>query len=560
MRVNNHNPAPHPWPLDRVRRRAAGALLLAILLVAGCGHGEPSRLHLSPSVARPQPGAVIFLVDGLPPRFVEQGCAAGWLPHIAARFGDGGTRVRRATTCVPSITYAAITTILTGVSPGTHQVVGNRWFDPAAALYRDYATIRHYRSVNEDFAAPTICELIQPAASVSIQAAHHRGATENVANWAQSGVAWFFEDFTAVDKMTASALDRVIRWANSHRHWPTIVTFYFPGLDTIGHIDGPESAEFYWAMWHVDHQIGRVCAWLEREGLLDTTYLVLASDHGMLNVNPQQHIDLLSLVRDGWGRTVLDHSLQDGSEAWRRTRVDRFDTVVVHTDGRAATIQFRSAGGWSRRPTPTDVEAILTNPPDGTHLWDLAGVELVAYLAAEDEAVLRSAAGEARIRRRGSGSHADFAYTPVTADVLGYADHADLSEFVAAGYHSSRAWLAATADQTLPDVVPHIVPLLHVRRAGQVVLFAQPGYSFVAENGGHGGLDRDERLATLYFAGPGIERGGTIEAARTVDIVPTLLALLGIEPATDNAFEGQALFEPGGFRSALPEETSAVEN
>jgi len=476
---------------------------------------------------------------------VEQGCREGWLPNIDTRFYKGGARVRHAVTCVPPVTYAAIATILTGAGPGQHQIIGNRWFDPDEALFRDYATIRHYRDVNADFDAPTVYERIQPATSVSIQSAHRRGVTKNIANWALSGVDWFFHNYTAVDKLTASSIWRVAWWANEHGQWPSVLMCYFPGVDSIGHAWGPSSPVFRSAMEHADYQVGRVCDWLEAKGLLETTYVVLLSDHGMVDVEPEGHIDLLSLVRDAWGRSATRLALQENTRSERLSYYDQFDTVVNDQDGRRASLHFRDSNGWDHRAACADVETILLAPPPDARLWNIEGVDLVIYLAAHDEAVLRSRAGEARIRRRATPTGPEYEYVPEPVDVLGYLGEPALSEFVAAGFHPSRDWLAATASQTRPDVVPHLISLLHVRRAGQVVLFAEPGYSFVKESGGHGGVHRDEMLMTVLITGPGIEPGSVVEVARSVDLVPTILDWLDIEADDEGCLEGVSLLNAG---------------
>ena len=145
------------------RRRAAAVVVVTALVqgLAGCAHG-PLMTRLRTDVVRPQPGVVLFLCDGLPPDLVERGCREGWLPNIRERFWESGTRVDDALTVVPAVTYAAITSMLTGVTPGTHGIPGNRWFDPGERLFRNYATIPHYRDVNFDFDVPTIYERIDP--------------------------------------------------------------------------------------------------------------------------------------------------------------------------------------------------------------------------------------------------------------------------------------------------------------------------------------------------------------------------------------------------------------
>jgi predicted AlkP superfamily pyrophosphatase or phosphodiesterase len=298
------------------RRASCPVFVLgAALWLTGCGPGGPLRCHLNPDVQRPSPGVVIFLADGLPPGLVEQGCAEGWLPNIQKRFFEGGAHVRRAASTVPSITYAAVASMFTGVLPEQHQVVGNRWFDPEQALFRNYVKIAYYDAINADCTRPTIYERLQPAACANIQTALRRGVTYNIANWAVSGMLWFFWDFTAVDKLSVSSTGEVVGWANSQRHWPTILTYYFPALDTVGHRFGPGSPRYDRAIRHVDYQIGRVCDWLEHEGLLKTTYIVLLSDHGMIAVQPGGHVDTLTLVRAGCGRRTTT-TLTRSSTTW----------------------------------------------------------------------------------------------------------------------------------------------------------------------------------------------------------------------------------------------------
>lgn len=537
---------------NRRRRMACARVVLvacALGMWAGCGPQARIAWRLHAELERTAPAVVVFLVDGLAPRYVEEGCAAGRLPHIQRHFCMGGTQVQNAMSCVPSITYASIASMLTGTQPARHAIIGNRWFDPEEGLFRNYTVAEHYRTVNADLHTPTLYERLAPLPSASIQAAHVRGVTHDVANWAVSGVMWFFGNYTAVDKLTATSIAEVARWANWEGRWPTLLTCYFPGLDTVGHVHGASSPEYQWALEHIDRQIGRICDWLAGQGLLEQTYLVLISDHGMTDVRHTFKIGLLELVRDQWGRCVTGRMLQDGLPGVRQAYFARFDTVVDTEDGRRASLHFRGPGEWAERPSFAEVEAILTTPPVNAQLWNVKGVELVAYLASWDEAWLRSSAGAARVVMRTGPSGSEFAYIPEPNDVLGYLEDPNVAAFVAEGFHGSRAWLEATSGQHLPDVVPHMVPLLRVRRAGQVLVFADTGYSFQRENGGHGGLDREEMRITLMFSGPGVCPGGTIPTGRVEDLTPTILDLLG-RKADSACFDGISLVESGLLRDA----------
>ena len=72
----------------------------------------------------------------------------------------------------------------------------------------------------------------------------------------------------------------------------------------------------------------------------------------------------------------------------------------------------------------------------------------------------------------------------------------------------------------------------HDNRSGDVIVSPLPGYT-ISNAGGSGGLHGRfaEQNPVLLFRGPGIRRGASVEAARTVDIVPTLLQLANVPPA-----------------------------
>ena len=511
-------------------------------LIVGCGPGGDLCVRLDPEVKRPRSGVVLFICDGLSLDFMRHGCDAGWLPNIQRRFIAAGTRVENAVTGVPSITYAILTSYATGLGPAQHGVIANEWFDRGLRLWREYNDIEHYRDVNSDFSAPTIYELIKPRVSLSIQNAVHRGVTRNIANWAQSGVRWFFHDYTAVDKLSATTFDPAANWANQNDVWPDLLICYFPGLDSVGHRRGVHSQPYRLAAEHLDYQIGRVCDWLEAEDLLDSTTLILVADHGMVPVQPGNQTNLLKILRDEMGRKATQAPCQHSFFETRYLHFEHYDTVLAVSASRFAAVHFRGKLSWSDYLPPTQLRDLLENPPAGRPLWDRPGIDLAAFLSDPNQVELRSPNGSARIEQRPGTHGPQYRYIPVPDDVFGYLRDDQLAKFVAAGFHDSRQWLNATIGQAYPDIVPHLLPLLHHPHTGDLVLFAAPGYSFGNELSGHGGINRDEMRIPMIFAGPGIEHGGTIYVARAVDLVPTMINLLGCEPQDTSNFDGVALF------------------
>ena len=72
----------------------------------------------------------------------------------------------------------------------------------------------------------------------------------------------------------------------------------------------------------------------------------------------------------------------------------------------------------------------------------------------------------------------------------------------------------------------------HDNRSGDLIVSPLPGYTMSragASGGQHGRFT--EQNPILFFRGPGIKKGATVDSARTVDVVPTLLHLVNVTPA-----------------------------
>ncbi len=79
----------------------------------------------------------------------------------------------------------------------------------------------------------------------------------------------------------------------------------------------------------------------------------------------------------------------------------------------------------------------------------------------------------------------------------------------------------------MPDLPEQILTYFRSHRAGDIAVFAAPGWDFENVNrAGHGGLRADDDMCVpLLIAGAGVPRL-RIQTARSVDLMPTLLDLL----------------------------------
>lgn len=114
------------------------------------------------------------------------------------------------------------------------------------------------------------------------------------------------------------------------------------------------------------------------------------------------------------------------------------------------------------------------------------------------------------------------------------------------GWHSSRDWLTATASNHFPDFIPQVVEMFDSVRAGDMVIFARDDWMLSPSGkGDHGSNLRADMRIPMYFAGADLPKGRKIQCARLVDLVPTILELIGEEQRIERlgAIDGKSLVE-----------------
>lgn len=534
-------------PARRNRPLAIFHLIGMLCALAGCTHDRPLNVALQPGVQLPRRAAVLFLADGLDRTRMNALLDAGQLPNIQQRLLATGTAVQNAVAALPTLTYANTTSLLTGQFPGSHGILGNKWFDRDRLELHDYTTIETYRNTDRHFRSPTIYEQLPGQLTVSIQCAVRRGATRVIDNWATSGINWFFSGFDQVDKLIAMRFELIVRLANETGRWPVFVNAYFPGIDETGHRYGADSEQYAESLRNLDTQIGRILDAYERIGLAERTFFVLTSDHGHVPVQPSKRMNVIAWLQERAGLRVCAATPSGSSYEDRYLHLKSFDTVVIDGGNRRATIHLRGPDGWHQRPGHERITETL-NPGPG--LWNDRRVALVAIREGPNTVFVRSADGMATIRRERTAPNAEPAYRlDVThGDPLEYLAHPPLREFVEAGNHTSRQWLAATAQSRYPDFVPQIVEMFDSPHAGDAVVFAADSATFdTSTRGGHGSALQRDIIVPMIWCGPGIPTGGQIQSARTVDVAPTLLDLLQADrngyrgPPTDGVSLAQEL-------------------
>lgn len=466
------------------------------------------------NVTRETPRAVLLLIDGARADVLTELLGRGDLPNLARWVIEpGGCGV--ATTVFPSTTGVAYIPLLFGRYPGSVNIPGIRWLDRrgAAGGWRDqWRAARSYCGVqggwlDRDIApAPSLFDLVP--GSIAICTPLTRGLARGAnriptRRMILGSAAHYLGTYPALDRAVARAwLDTVDeRWR--------FLFVVFPGVDGIAHLKDPWHPVVLESYRLVDRALGDFVTRVKRAGGELPTFFV-ASDHGMTPM--REHCDpAVLLERDGVA--TLRHPLH----VWRRKA-----QVATMVSGNASVqLYFEPRSGRDTARTESEIP--------GAVLERLLGLPAVRLAACRDDSggvVVRTKSARALLTET-SGF---VCYTPQDGDPLGLGGYVELDD---------REMLSRTRETDLPDAPRQLLQLFQSPRAGDLALAAAPGADFrgpweIPEHrAGHGSLIAEHMQVPIAssLALPDAP-------LRTVDLMPTILELLGVAVPSGVAFDG----------------------
>jgi predicted AlkP superfamily pyrophosphatase or phosphodiesterase len=249
--------------------------------------------------------AIVISIDGLAAFYwTEPAARMAGLRALAER----GVVAARMETVFPSTTWPTHASLVTGVAPDRHGVVGNSILNRRTGAREDLTGDPVY-DAPDLLRAPTVYDL-----------AHAAGLTTAAVDWPATRNSPslhfnlpFFKDQRVFETQTSRAvwaelaalgypLDRQGEWAALpmrflkdamvadvashawHRWAPRLLLVHFLCVDSFQHLHGPRSPEAYWAIDYVDGLIRRFLATLPADELTERTAVFVVSDHGFLPV------------------------------------------------------------------------------------------------------------------------------------------------------------------------------------------------------------------------------------------------------------------------------------
>jgi len=272
---------------SRARRGSCTSRLAALgaLLALGVPLGAQGTGGLNAPSQENKPYVVLISFDGMRPEYLKRIDA----PNFARVMQRGVTAAGMIPT-FPSKTFPNHFTIVTGLHAGNHGLVGNSFWDPARhAGYRmaDSLAVRDaswYRG-----------EPIWTTAERQgmVAASYFWPGSEAPIRDAKPSITKAYDGrIPNVDRV-----DSVLAWLQlPPRNRPHLITTYFSTVDGAGHEHGPLSPQVDTAVWAVDSALGRLLDGLERLPVRDRVYLLLLSDHGMLETSPRWYAALDTLI------------------------------------------------------------------------------------------------------------------------------------------------------------------------------------------------------------------------------------------------------------------------
>jgi len=184
----------------------------------------------------------------------------------------------------PTTTAAALTSILTGVAPGRHGMVGYRVLDPRQDRLVNQLTEWEQAGVDPLTwqSAPTVFEQAAGAGHPVFAVGFPGYATSGLTRATLRGAEF---------RPAISAADRVeLAWQLAHEHPGALVYCYLPEVDKAGHKHGIDSAEWVAALEGVDAALSRPVP--------DGVGVLVTADHGMIDV--PAHRQLVIDAAGGW--------------------------------------------------------------------------------------------------------------------------------------------------------------------------------------------------------------------------------------------------------------------
>ena len=472
-----------------------------------------------------------FVLDGARYDILNEAVQKGELPFIQKTFFENGTVFENALTAFPTVSTPGYIAFATGLSTGNSGIFFLEWFDRTKRKVVGYLTLKSYNRVNTDlinrmalldpnvktlYPPTTLFEKLKPHPTAAVYTHFRQGASIATPAAIPAAAIWnsaITKNGLALDRLSMQSLEKIFLKSPETLPRYSLVALYGP--DFYGHKTGATAEDIALDLKQFDYLLKKFTHRLEKRGLLDQTYFIVSSDHGMHDAGK-----LFKLRRIIWNA------------------VESKKIAYVGNRGVSSTFLYLPGEkGWEDVPTL----ARLRHFPGKHRMVDMIELirnqEAVEWLAVRDgvdRVRIYNKKGEGLITRIPNGDNPLFSYTFSGKDPFEYNKKFKLAD--------AKSWLAATIHEKHPNAIVDLGNLFADPMVGDILVTLEDPWGFRRIKAGtHGSLSQSDMHIPLMMAGPGVSKG-TRTLAKGVDVFPTVLEWLGLPKEEAQNQEGLSLF------------------
>lgn len=251
------------------------------------------------------PTTLLLSLDGFRADFL----ARGLTPTLNA-FIREGVSPKYMTPSFPSLTFPNHFTLVTGLHPESHGVVGNTFFDPV--MQKEFYYTDPDRSMQPEWWDAEPLWLTAELAGVRTAIHMWPGSEAHIGSMEPA----YVDEFEADEKLERK-VERIFHWLDlpgpedvdtkQDSPRPQLIAAYVPNVDADGHKYGPNSTYIRSTIAEVDGMLGSLFRGIEERNLTNIVNIIVVSDHGMATTSTSRLIQLEDIVdttqiehTDGW--------------------------------------------------------------------------------------------------------------------------------------------------------------------------------------------------------------------------------------------------------------------